>query len=88
MSGLGFQEPPGPDDAANGHRRHWVLDVEPGSTIEDLAASLVGEAQAIADLQSCSVHLRRGEPDELLHPGEGEWMEVTPEMRRPDLPEW
>ena len=54
--------------------QHWTLDLPEGATAEDLAASLVREASAIAELDAeAVVYIRRGD---------NEWLEVTPEMRR------
>ena len=53
--------------------RHWALDLEPGATVEDLAGSLIREAEAVAALDASSVWIRRGD---------GPPMEITPEMRR------
>lgn len=54
--------------------RSWVLDLEPGATLEELADSLTREAEAVAALDAGPVYVRRGET--------GEWREITAEDRR------
>jgi len=53
--------------------RHWALDLPDGATVEDLAASLTREAEAVAAVDAGSVFIRRGD---------GEWIEYTAEDRR------
>lgn len=50
---------------------------ECGETVEELADSLIREAEAIHQMEVSSVWVVRGEPDEA-----GEWLEVTPDVRR------
>lgn len=55
--------------------RHWTMDLEPGATVERLAASLAAEAEAVAAMAAGPVYIRRGGDDE-------PWREITAEDRR------
>jgi hypothetical protein len=54
--------------------RHWALDLPDGLTVEEVAASLAREAEAVTMVEAGSVWVRRGD--------EGPWREVTAAMRR------
>jgi hypothetical protein len=54
-------EPPEPEP-------HWTMDLPDGATAEDLAASLIRDAEAVCALDAAPVFVRRGD---------GEWTRVT-----------